>query len=378
MQVFFASPWIPAEWIEAHGLEPRGIWLAEDFGRGAPALGAGVCAFAEATLRFAETHPADPIIFATTCDQLRRSFDALDAVSAGRGFLFNLPATWQSAAARRMFQSEVERLGVFLRARGGRAPAGEALAQIVERRARVRQSLRDAAPGVSARVLADAIARFHWDGSLHLPAPAPAARPGVPLAIVGGPLNASEWGLLDVLEAAGARIVLNATETGERSLTPFSGFNGFFKEPSESPGGFGLRWQAKRDTALELDIRTRHNIRKRRRRSALPAQSTSPISGLEAPFDPFDVLVRGYFENMVDVFQRPNSRLYAWLGGRLAARGARGIVLWVHTGCDLWRAEAATLRETFRLPVLLLEADEASADSPRAAGRIQALVEMLR
>lgn len=327
MQVFFVSPWIPAEWIEAHGLEPRGIWLAEDFGRGALALGAGVCAFAEAALRFAETHPADTIIFATTCDQLRRSFDALDAVSGGRGFLFNLPATWPSAAARRMFQSEVERLGVFLRARGGRAPAGEALAQIVERRARIRQSLRDAAPGVSARALAEAIARFHWDGSLHLPVPAPSsARSGVPLAIVGGPLNASEWGLLDVLEAAGARIVLNATETGERSLTPF---------PEPFAGGSGIF------------------------------------------SDPFDFLVRGYLENIVDVFQRPNSRLYAWLAERLAARGVRGIVLRVHTGCDLWRAEGATLRETFRLPVLLLEADETSAGAAREAGRVEAFVEML-
>jgi benzoyl-CoA reductase/2-hydroxyglutaryl-CoA dehydratase subunit BcrC/BadD/HgdB len=99
---------------------------------------------------------------------------------------------------------------------------------------------------------------------------------------------------------------------------------------------------------------------------------------LAASPDPFDCLARNYFDNIVDVFQRPNTRLYAWLGERLTARGVRGIVLWLHTGCDLWRAEAQTLRETFRLPVLLLEADEALTDSAREAGRIQAFVEMLQ
>ena len=72
--------------------------------------------------------------------------------------------------------------------------------------------------------------------------------------------------------------------------------------------------------------------------------------------DPFDALVAGYFENIVDVFQRPNTRLYSWLKPRLLSRQARGIVLWHFTGCDLWRAEAQTLREAFGLPVLLLEA----------------------
>jgi hypothetical protein len=94
--------------------------------------------------------------------------------------------------------------------------------------------------------------------------------------------------------------------------------------------------------------------------------------------DPIDAVARGYFENIVDVFQRPNTRLYSWLGGRLTARGVRGIVLWVHTGCDLWRAEAQTLRETFRLPVLLLEANEFSGGSPREANRIQAFVETFK
>ena len=63
MDVFLTSPWIPAEWIRAHGLQPRGIWSAENFQRGALPLSAGVCAFAEAAVRFAEVQTDSAVIF---------------------------------------------------------------------------------------------------------------------------------------------------------------------------------------------------------------------------------------------------------------------------------------------------------------------------
>lgn len=324
MNVYYSSPWVPAEWIEAHGLDPRAVWTASDFARGALPLAAGVCAFSEAVLRFAEAHPEAAVIFTTHCDQLRRGFDAAAAAPGGPAFLFNIPATWQSDVGRRMYHAELERLGRFLVGLGGHAPTQENLAQIIERRNRERQSLLDLVPRCSARQLAEAIARFHRTGSFAVPDPVrPPASGSIPLALVGGPLTVPQWVVLDMIEAAGAHVALNATETGERSLLPV------FK-----PGEF-------RD-------------------------------------QPFDALAQQYFENIVDVFQRPNTRFYSWLSGRLAARRARGIVLWVHTGCDLWRAEAQSLRETFRLPVLLLEADAMSGGSPREAGRVQSFVEMLR
>jgi len=140
--------------------------------------------------------------------------------------------------------------------------------------------------------------------------------------VVGGPFLAPHWKLLDEVEAAGGRVALNATETGERSLTP----------AFEGEGGA--------DGA-------------------------------------FDALVGGYWNNIVDVFQRPNTRLYSWLKPRLASRRARGVVLWHFTGCDLWRAEARTLREAFGLPVLLLEAGGEPGAAPRESNRLQAFVEML-
>jgi hypothetical protein len=368
MNVYYSSPWIPVEWIEAHGFEPRGVWSAEGFGRGALPLSAGVCAFSEAMRRFAEAHPEAAVIFTTACDQMRRSYDAFADAPGHRGFLFNLPATWQFPAARRMYCSEMERLGRFLQAHGGRAPAGKDLKQIIERRAGVRQSLRELVSRGSARQFARAVGRFHWDGSMDPPDPSPTPAAGsIPVAIIGGPLTASQWGVLDLIEAAGARIVLNATETGERSLLPaFSGFNDFFKESSSLVSNLQGAQGAEHAKAWTTNVLVPSMVPRR-----------GPVIGDAFP-DPFDFLARNYFENIVDVFQRPNTRLYSWLGERLAAREVRGIVLWIHTGCDLWRAEAQTLRETFRRPVLLLEADEALAGSPREASRIQAFVEMLK
>jgi hypothetical protein len=363
--IFYTSAWIPAEWIKAHGLEPRGVWFAVSSRSNLLPLSAGICAFAQSVVRLAEAQPDAAVIFTTSCDQMRRGFDGLVHGGLSRAFLFNLPATWQSPVACRIYRAEVERLGRFLVELGGHVPAPAELTRILEQFRQARSRLLEAAAHCSARQYAEAIVRFHWDGSLALgeppvsrlgthplPArratgcagrddwfsgstcgettvgslpehPAPPSDRSVPLALVGGPLPASHFDLLDTIEAAGGRVVLNATEAGERSLVPVF-------------------------DAERLRV------------------------------DPLDALVRGYFESSIDVFQRPNTRLYSWLSVRLAERRTRGIVLWHFVGCDLWRAEAQHMREAFGLPVLLLDADEGQSRSPRSAGRIQAFVEALR
>jgi hypothetical protein len=293
MRVFLTSPWIPAEWIRAHGHEAHGLW--RHFRHDAPPLAAGRCAFAESAARFAETQPEAAIIFTTGCDQLRRACDAATARGASRSFLFNLPATW-TPTAKQIYRAEMERLGKFLVQQGGSAPTPEMLRRQMLQADEIRRNLREAADKAQPK--------------------------GVPLALVGGPLGACHQNLLDTLEHAGGCVVVNAAENGERSLAP----------------------------CLELD----------------------------AAGDPFDALINGYFENIVDVFQRPNTPLYSWLKARLTSRRVRGIVLWLFTGCDLWRAEAQSLRETFGLPVLPLEADEAAGISPRDVNRLQAFVETLK
>jgi len=318
MRVFLTSPWLPAEWVRAHGLESQGIWFAEQFRRTAPALSAGTCAFAEQVVQFAESPAEKAVVFTTGCDQLRRAFDEAAVRGSSRTFLFNLPAT-QSPAAKQIYGAELERLGRFLTGLGGAAPTAEILGLEMQRTDAARHGLREAAPTAEARSFAGAAAQFHRAGQFS--PPAVARTDGlVPLALLGGPLSLADWALFDALEAAGGRVVLNGTDAGERGLSPH-----FEPDP-----------------------------------------------------DPFAALADGYFAGITDVFQRPNTRLYAWLKSQLPSRGARGLVLWCLTGCDLWRAEMQTLREILHLPVLLLEADDAAGISPRDASRLQAFVETLQ
>ena len=72
------------------------------------------------------------------------------------------------------------------------------------------------------------------------------------------------------------------------------------------------------------------------------------------------------------------TRLYAWLERRLKSRQVRGIVLWHFTGCDLWRAEAQSMREAFGLPLLMVEPGEESGIAQRLVNRVEAFLEMLK
>lgn len=330
MRVFLTSPWIPAEWVRAHGHSGTGfqpVQLASapaTTGRMSVPLSAGVCAFAERVIRFTETQPDSAVIFTTACDQMRRSFDAATFRGQSRSFLFNLPAT-QTPAAKQIYRAELERLGKFLLELGGSPPTLQTLQREMIETNEARHRLREVAPTAAARSFAEAVAEFHNAGLFSAPKHFTTENK-IPLALVGGPLAVADWNLFDAIETAGGRVALNATKTGERSLAPT------FASHRIGDGGVAAT----------------------------------------------ETLVAGYFENIVDVFQRPNTRLYSWLKPRLASRHIRGIVLWHFTGCDLWRAEAQTLRETFGLPVLMLEADETAGLSPRDVTRLQAFVEMLK
>jgi hypothetical protein len=337
MEVLLTSPWVPAEWIRAHGLEPRGVWYAGNFTDQSQPLAAGICGFANAAVRLAEEHVDAAVIFTTHCDQLRRGFDGVNVNSPPRVFLFNLPATWQTPVAAILFDAEMERLGKFLLEIGGHSPSIEVLTQTAAEHAIARKQLLDAALWCPARAFAEAAARFHWDRAVCLPAEppsrstdsgAPARQNGgpIPLALVGGPLLREHWTLFETIANAGGHVVLNATEVGERSL-----------------------WAASNGVVP----------------SATAAGARQSLS-------------REYLAHCVDVFQRPNTRLYDWLGDRLAARKVRGIVLWHYVGCDLWRAEAQSLREAFGLPVLLLEAPESGSVPLREQGRVEAFLEAFR
>ena len=267
-----------------------------------------------------EEHPHTAVVFTTACDQMRRAADAVSFQAGARSFLFNLPATWQSPAARRLYHTEIARLGRYLLALGGRAPTAAELAAVIREHDAQRVALRDLIESSSARQVAEALATWFSGGPV-LAARGDANTQGIRLALVGGPLLRSHWPLFEAVAAAGGCVVLNATEPGERCLLP--------PLPTRAPGQ-----------------------------------------------DPLIALADHYFDHAVDAFHRPNSRLYDWLRPRLAERQVCGIVLWYHIGCDLWRVEAQPLREAFGLPVLLLEADGAALS--RSTNRLEAFLESFR
>jgi hypothetical protein len=258
---------------------------------------------------------------------MRRAADTIMGCAGNPLFLLNLPATWQTAASRRLYRAELHRLSQFLQRHGGCLPTAAGLRAEMCNHDKRREQIHHWIKRSAARPAAEAMAEF-FSGA-PLPERAGQTRPqGVPLALVGGPMCASQWEVLDRIEGAGGCVVLNAVEPGERCLLP-----------------------------------------------TFPAAARAPGRSLEGLLD---ILCDHYFDHVVDVFQRPNSRLYAWLQRRLAATCPRGIILWVHVGCDLWRVEAASLRESFAMPVLVLDAPEVGGNSLRDQNRIGAFVESLR
>ncbi len=319
--IAYSSPFIPAEWIAAHGLKP--CRMVPEHGDGRDPASEGQCGFAAAVL---DSVPSDAValVLATTCDQMRRAADFAHRIPCPV-FLFTMPATWQTAGARRLYQTELERLGRFLESRGGRIPAATHLAETLDTYDHRRAEILRLRPRHSARRHAELLTAFYQQGvNAALSHPSddrPAADHGIPLMLVGGPLCRADWSVLDALEAAGGRVVLDATETGERT------------------------WPA-------------------------------PFEPRKRDEKPVDALVDAYFGSIPDVFRRPNGPLYEWIAERINRLGVRGLVLVRQRWCDLWIAETFRLRESIRVPLLALDLDGESSAHHR--GRIEAFLEMLR
>jgi len=366
--VAYCHPFVPPEWIAAHGLRP--CWLPCRAGDG-PAVWVrrGVCPVAAARLDdFAGELPAEAVVLTTTCDQIRYAAALLQHLGRLPVFLMHVPRTWQTAAVRTFYREELSRLGRFLVGCGGTAPEDGALSRTMLGYDRARASLLRQRGAMPAGGFAQAIAavRGHLAESTQYIAPAreyvrlsslteqtgQAGKPDVhdslsrrgnirrtpcgaldgtrrvpatlPLALVGGPMSQGDYELLKAVEGAGGCFVLDATEAGERTLP----------------------------APLDIDR-------------------------LEA--DPREELARIYFDCIPDVFQRPNDRLFAWLRRQVAERCVRGVLVRRYVWCDHWHGEMPRLREELSVPVL--EWDGAGND-PRAlagtVGRMEAFLEMLR
>jgi benzoyl-CoA reductase/2-hydroxyglutaryl-CoA dehydratase subunit BcrC/BadD/HgdB len=353
--VAYTCPFVPPEWIAAHGLRPQRIVPAVGGAcAGAMPASAGVCPYARSFVNAvaAADCRSDAVVFTTVCDQMRRAAEVFSTVSGRPVFLMNVPSTWQTPAAMGLYVDELRRLGRFLVRLGGTTPSDEHLGDVMLAYDADRAALR-AAPGrplgrgtgilpvgptgvppVESFGSAAETAVRHM-GETPMPPPAPSAphrvsassssssSASVPLAILGGPLAAGQHELLDVIEQFGGHVVLDATEGGELTLPP-------------------------------------------------------PLDAARVRQDPLVVLAEAYFGAIPHPMRRPNGGLYDWLAARLAERGAGGVLLHRWPWCDLWHGELGRLRQWAPVPVLDLGAGGEGLDLARQAGRIQAFLEMLR
>lgn len=321
--VAYSSPFIPPEWIAAHGLRPSRLGPSPDEPSIIPTA-MGRCSYAAMLCTCAQQLPKGTgVIVATSCDQMRRASEVIAGKSHGDSFLFNVPATWQSDTSRRMYREELLRLGQWMQRRGGKAPTPALLAQTMVHFEQMRDELRQRRTAMRARDYAVAIAQFGATGELSPHATDNTNQDGIATAIVGGPLRYADLKLMDQIEDAGGCVVLDATETGERGMVI----------------GFDHR---------RLSV------------------------------DPLEELARAYFSTMPEPFRRPNSHLYDYLRSEISQRRVRGIVLTRRVWCDAWHAELVRLREVTGLPVVEVDLDTGTGDIERNRTRVESLLEILR
>jgi benzoyl-CoA reductase/2-hydroxyglutaryl-CoA dehydratase subunit BcrC/BadD/HgdB len=327
-KIIYTCPYVPAEWIAAHGLQPCRIIPAAANSGSAVIRVEGLCPYVRAFINeLAAEKETSGIVVTTVCDQMRRGFDFIVRQCDKPAFLMNVPSTWQTIAAQKLYMNELERLGRFLVRLGGKAPADNILAEIMLEYDIARKTLLEARENISARQFAEAIARFNRDGpngQINSSTGSESLMWGIPLAIIGGPMMKQDFEILEIAEQSGGRIVLNATETGERGLcAPFD----------------------------------RRNLRE----------------------NPMTELAGAYFDSIRDASRRPNSELYKWLKHELAARHVRGIIFHRNIFCDLWHAELSRLKDWAGLPVLDIDSTgESESYRQRNSNRIRAFLEMLQ
>lgn len=195
-RIVYSSPYVPAEWIAAHGLRPCRLVPGRN-GTDTPVQSiAGVCPFMRAFVNDAcASRNTAGLVLATVCDQMRRAKDHVEAFSRVPVFLLNVPSTWTTQAAQRLYRAELDRLGLFLVEQGGEAPSRTALCRAMIKGERQRAAQRR---------------------------PGTARQTGIALALLGGPLVARDLEILEAVTAAGGHVVLDGTENGERVLpAPF-------------------------------------------------------------------------------------------------------------------------------------------------------------
>lgn len=323
-RIVYSCPYIPAEWIASHGLEPSRISPGIKERIRPIDSAAGICPYLSSFLNEANAEKnAAAVLFTTVCDQMRRAPECFGNESPLPLFLMHVPSTWKSVAAQQLYLSELQRLSLFLIRLGGAPPSREMLSQTMMTYDKKRNALRETKGWMHPRAYSEAIARFHRTGEvvqnleksddfIH----------GVPIVLIGGPLTAQDLSLFNMIQDAGGTVVLDGTETGERTMPrPFH------------------RQYMREDPLLEL--------------------------------------ADAYFGHIPDAFRRPNSELFLWMRREFQAGYVRGVILVRNIWCDVWHAEVTRIREWLHLPLLDIDLNGENPVS-RNKTRINAFLELLQ
>jgi benzoyl-CoA reductase/2-hydroxyglutaryl-CoA dehydratase subunit BcrC/BadD/HgdB len=326
-KIIYTCPYVPAEWISAHGLRPERLIPESTGSTCSAAQREGICPYAASFINEAVTNEgANGVIVTTLCDQMRRAYDIINRDCRYPVFLMNVPSTWQTLSAQRLYMDEIKRLGRFLIRLGGKEPTTSDLTKIMLDYDFARQSIFQSRDHLSAKQYAEIIASFGYNGPEHISQIKQSTKSfhtGIHLAIVGGPLMKQNFDILEMVENSGGRIVLNATETGERGIC--ARFN---------------------------------------RRNLLD--------------DPFMELVNAYFTGIQDTSRRPNSSFYKWLEIQIKDKAIRGIIFHRYIWCDTWHAELQRFKDWLKTPVLDIDTTgDNETQNSRIANRIGAFLEML-
>ena len=323
--ILYQCPFVPAEWIFAHGFHPMRIVPSRRIPTGSPLIKEGICSFVTAFINhLCAENSVQGIIITTSCDQMRRAAELIPELFKKPLFLMNVPSTWQTKIPVAIYKNELERLSSFLVRLGGNKTSIQKLSKVMARFEQKRTQLLSQRNQFSPRKFSEALDAFQRLGTVCRPPPPPfIQKKGIPVALVGGSMLSAYYPIFDLIESFGGFVTLDATSTGERTL---------------------------------------------------PA----PFDSEKVADDPFSALVLGYFGNIPEIFQRPNSRLYDYLAGKISERGIRGIILLRHLWCDKWHAEVHRMKQFFDLPLIDIEYTEGENLPVRTITHIQSFMEMLR
>ncbi len=325
--VLYTCPYVPAEWIAAHGLQPCRIVCSAATSESVVPRREGMCPYALAFLNETLTRTdIDAVVMTTLCDQMRRAFDLLAVASPLPVFLLNVPATWQGSSSFDYYLEQLRRLSRFLTTLGGIEPPKDRLIGVMQQYEKARQSILASQPTLSARNWAQRVEDFGRKGPSSIPSANSEIRntnDEIRVAVIGGPLLKQDFAVYDLIESNCGRVVFDATETGERGF----------------PGRF------------------------------------DPVT-IESK--PLAALAGAYFKGVKDPSRCPNHPLHEWLKTHCESRGVQGVIYYRHVWCDAWHAELSRIKDSLGLPVIDIEARSDGVAEQRTIGRILAFLEMFQ